>query len=116
MDGRVEEAAPLLDPDIDWLEPAEQPDRRVVHGADAVLSALNEWLGGWEDYAITPPEFTEGVDGMVLAAMRHRGRGPGSSAVVEGDLFHVWELRAGRPVRMEMFLRRDAALAAAGVP
>ena len=115
MDGRVEEAEPLLDQDIDWLEPEDQPDRRVVHGSDAVLPALNEWISSWAEYEITFPELVEGSDGRVLASMRHRARGPGSSVVVEGDLFQVWELRDGRPVRMEMFFDRQKALAAAGL-
>src|SRR4051794_41922622 len=44
VDGRIEEAASLLDPDIDWLEPEEQPDRHVVKGAEAARAALNGWL------------------------------------------------------------------------
>ena len=115
MDGRVGEAEPLLDPDIDWLEPEEQPDRRVVHGSAAALAALSEFLAGWAEYGISFPDFSEGPGGQVLASMRHRGRGSGSNVEVEGDLFHVWELRDGRPVRVEMFLKRDRALEAAGL-
>jgi ketosteroid isomerase-like protein len=115
MDGRVEEAKPLLDPDIHWVEPEEQPDRRVVHGSDAVLPALNEWLASWAEYEISSPDLMEGPDGRVLASMRHRARGPGSSVVVECDLFQVWRLREGRPYRLEMFFDRAKALAAAGL-
>jgi hypothetical protein len=41
VDGRIEEAKALLDPDIYWAEPEEAPDQRVVQGRDAALGALN---------------------------------------------------------------------------
>jgi hypothetical protein len=33
----------------------------------------------------------------------------------EGDLFQVWKLRDGAPVRMEMFFDREKAREAAGL-
>jgi ketosteroid isomerase-like protein len=47
VDGRIEEAKALLDPDIYWAEPEEAPDQRVVQGREAALAALNEWLEAW---------------------------------------------------------------------
>src|SRR3954447_12435855 len=115
VDGRIEEAASLLDPDIDWLEPEKQADRRVVKGADAALAALNDWLETWQGYEVDLVESVDGPGDRVFQAMRQRATGAASGAPFEGDLFQVWELRGGRPVRMEMFFDRPKALAAAGL-
>jgi ketosteroid isomerase-like protein len=115
VDGRIEEAASLLDPDIDWLEPEEQPDRRVVKGSEAARGALMEWLEAWQGYEIDLVEAVDAPGDRVFQAVRQRATGAGSGVPFEGDLFQVWELRDGRPVRMEMFFDRAKALAAAGL-
>lgn len=43
------------------------------------------------------------------------GRGRASGIETDVEEFHVWTLRNGRVVRMQMFLDRDEALAAAGI-
>jgi ketosteroid isomerase-like protein len=113
--GRIEEAKGLLDPDIEWVEPEEAPDRRVVKGADAAFAALNDWLDAWQGYSIELTEAVEGPGGLVFQAIRQRATGAVSGVPFEGDLFQVWELRDGRPVRMEMFFDRAKARAAAGL-
>jgi ketosteroid isomerase-like protein len=115
VDGRIEEAKALLDPDIDWLEPEEQPDRHVVKGADNALVALNQWLETWHGYEIELVELVDAPGDRVYQAVRQRATGAVSGVPFEGDLFQVWELRHGRPVRMEMFFDRAKALAAAGL-
>src|SRR5205085_7553025 len=87
-DGRVEEAVELLDPDIDWLEPPEQPDRRIVHGREAALAALKAWLATWTDYELEVTDVLEGGDGTVLVCMRQRMRGGATGIAVASDLFH----------------------------
>src|SRR3954447_12835225 len=115
VDGRIEEAASLLDPDIDWLEPEEQPDRHVVKGAEAARAALDGWLETWQGYEIELVEALDAPGDRVFQAVRQRATGAVSGVPFEGDLFQVWELRDGRPVRMEMFFDRAKALAAAGL-
>ena len=53
---------------------------------------------------------------MVTLAIE-RGRGRASGAVVESrQTAHVWTLRAGRAVRLDLYLDRAKALAALGLP
>ena len=115
MDGRIEEAQALLDPDIHWSEPEEAPDRRVVQGADAAVGALNGWLEAWSGYEIELVELLEGPDDRVFQAIRQRATGAVSDVPSEGDLFQVWWLRDATPYRTEMFFQRNEALAAAGL-
>jgi len=115
LDGRIEEAKDLLDPDIYWAEPEEAPDRRVVQGRDAAEASLNEWLDAWDGYEAELIETVEAPGDRVFLAVRQRAAGAGSGVPFEGDLFQVWLLRDGMVVRLEMFFDREKALAAAGL-
>jgi ketosteroid isomerase-like protein len=115
IDGRVEEAKELLDPDICWSEPEEAPDRHVVQGVDNALAALNNWLSIWDGYELELVEAVDGTDDRVFQAMRQRASGVVSGVPFEGDLFQVWWLREGVPYRSEMFFDRAKARAAAGL-
>jgi ketosteroid isomerase-like protein len=46
---------------------------------------------------------------------RYRGRGKGSGVPVDNEGAHVWALRDGKVVRLEIFADRADALAAAGL-
>ena len=50
---------------------------------------------------------------MIFLLIRFQPRG--SSAMVENQVGALWTIRDGRPVRCEMFPRREDALAAAGM-
>jgi ketosteroid isomerase-like protein len=115
IDGRIEEAMGLLDPDIDWLEPEEAPDRHVVKGVDNALAALDNWLSTWDGYELELVDVVEGPGDRVLQSMRQRASGAVSGVPFEGDLFQVWWLRDGVPYRSEMFFDRAKARAAAGL-
>jgi ketosteroid isomerase-like protein len=115
IDGRIEEAKNLLDPDIDWLEPEEQPDRQVVKGADAAITALYGWLSTWNGYEVELVEAREAPGDRVFQELRQRATGAASGAPFEGQLYQVWSLRDGTAYRMEMFFDRSKALAAAGL-
>src|SRR5919205_1229474 len=49
-EGRVDAVLSHLHPDIEWSEPPGSPDRAVVTGRDAALSALMMWLSTWASY------------------------------------------------------------------
>jgi ketosteroid isomerase-like protein len=51
----------------------------------------------------------------VFQAIRQRATGAVSGVPFEGELYQVWQLRDGMPVRTEMFFDRDRALAVAGL-
>jgi ketosteroid isomerase-like protein len=115
VDGRIEEATALLDPDIYWAEPEEAPDRRVVQGRDAAVGALNEWLEAWEGYAVELVDAVDVPGDRVLQSVRQRATGAGSGVPFEGDLYQLWTFRDGVPVAMEMFFDRAKAVEAAGL-
>ena len=101
-----------MHPEIEWLEPPESPDRSVVKGREAALSALMMWLSTWASYENELREVTE-HGGRVIAGFRQRMVGSGSGIEVESDLFMVWTVADGLATRMEMYTSREEALAAA---
>jgi ketosteroid isomerase-like protein len=99
-----------MDPDIEWLEPPESPDRTVVTGPEKALSALMMWLSTWASYENELRDVTEHGD-KVLVDFHQRMTGAGSGLEVASDLFMVWTVRDGLATRMAMFTKREEALA-----
>jgi ketosteroid isomerase-like protein len=103
-----------LDPDIEWVEPPGIVDRATVTGPQAALESVSSWTAMWGDYEVDLLDVLDLEDGRALAILKQRGRGAGSGVGVESDLFMLWSFRDGAPVRMEMYLNRADAEAAAG--
>jgi ketosteroid isomerase-like protein len=73
---------------------------------------LRDWLSGWEYWRVVAEEYLEfGNQVVVLATYRGRGRGSGVEITQEGA--HIFELRDGKVVRLEIFADREKAIAAA---
>ena len=75
---------------------------------------MYEWLSGWEDWRCEAEDYVVHGD-HVVALCRYRGRGRGSGAAVETKGAHVWTMRDGKCVRLEVFADRARALAAVGL-
>ncbi len=111
--GDAEAALARMDPDVEWIEPSDTPDGQTWRGVDGVLAAMVEWTQPFEDYAF---EIVERVDygERVLFALVQRGRGRLSGIDVESTVWHLWTVKDGKAVRLEMFRDREEAVAAAG--
>lgn len=107
----MDEIRAMVAEDLEWLEPLEAPDRHIVKGRDAALQALANWLATWSEYEASLCDVVE-YDDKALAVIRQRVGTSGGMSVA-GDLFMLWTMREGVPVRMEMYLERAAADAAA---
>ena len=70
---------------------------------------LLAWLGGWEHWRAEADEFLEFGDHVVVLATYH-GRGRGSGVEISQEGAHVFELRDGKVVRLEIFATRAKAL------
>jgi ketosteroid isomerase-like protein len=111
-EGRVDAVLLLMHPDLEWLEPPETPDRAVVRGREAAISALMMWLSTWASYE---NELTDHGD-RVAVHFCQRMVGPSSGIPVAGDLFMVWTVQDGLATRMAMFQDRGEAAAELGQP
>ncbi len=98
-----------------WAWSDEFPD---IHGVyddpDESEAALREWLSGWTDWRCEAEEYVSAGDQVVMLA-RYAGSGKGSGAGVYAEGAHVWTMRDGNAVRLEVFSDRRRALEAAGL-
>jgi len=107
--GDFDAAAAVLDEEVSWQGLRED---WVCHGRDEVIETFRWGLERRRE--VDALEFTRGGEQVVLGA-----RGPSIGEVggepLEGQIFNVLTLRAGRIVRIDDYRRRRAALFAAGV-
>ncbi len=101
-------------PDLVIVQPREVPDFKTYEGPAAVAEALADWPTQWEDFRMDLLEVIDVGDDVYVTATRHRGRGRESGIEMDFEVFYVTHGQDGLLARMEMFLRRDQALEAAG--
>ncbi len=103
-----------FDPEIEWVMPARQRSDSG-RGPGAAIRFWEEIDETMEELSLEPQEFVDAGD-RVATRLRHHGRGRGSGAEIDQELYHqVATFRDGRIVRMEYFAEWDEALAAAGM-
>jgi uncharacterized protein len=86
----------------------------TYRGVDDARQFLDDLFGAFEEVVIEPEEFFESGD-RIAVLLTVRSRPKGSSAVVENRIGHVWTMRDGKAVRLEIFPEREKALEAAGL-
>ncbi len=107
-----------LDPEIEWIEPAEFPGGGTYHGHAGVAAYLTQSRAGWAEGASEPERFLIGEDkaeDKVVVFVHVRARPKGNSAWSETRLADVFTFRNGRPVQMRAFADRRQALDWAGI-
>jgi SnoaL-like domain len=101
-------------PDVIFRDDPAWPDSSVVRGRDATvarLDSITEGLGDFKCYVVEALPFPGGA----LAGVRFQSVGPSSGAATQMVIYHVGWLRDGLFTEVRSFLRRDDALAAAGL-
>jgi ketosteroid isomerase-like protein len=111
--GDQETALAGVDPDIEWIEPPDSPESDTHRGAEGISFSTERWLAPFDAWRMEIADIREIREGKVLMSARQYGRGRGSSVEVEAWIFHLWTVRDGRAVRMQMFLTEPEAVAAA---
>jgi ketosteroid isomerase-like protein len=102
----------LLDEDFEWLEPGHGLLSGPIRGVDEVRRAIEEQLEVFDQFVIETEEFHEHGD-RVAVPVRQRARGGVSGVEVEVRIGHLWTVRNGKAIRLEVFPAREDALRAA---
>jgi len=115
LDG-VSGIEPLLDPDVEWIDPAELPGAGAHHGREATMEFLREWEGtmGIVNLEFVLDEILECPEGYLVISTA-QGTGEGGSPIPPHQWFHWVRLDAGRLRWARLFLNRAAALEATGL-
>jgi ketosteroid isomerase-like protein len=106
--------ADLFDPGVVAQEPPEVPDAATYKGTEGVRALLGKLQESFKGMQFEPVDFSSSID-RVLVEVRWVGEGHESGVPSEMHLFHVWQFRHGRAVRIEAIIDRDKALEAAGL-
>jgi ketosteroid isomerase-like protein len=112
--GDTEGALALHDPEVEVHDRPQAPDPQVYLGHEGVLSSLRVSQAAFEGLEMVPEELLD-VGDRVVVVFRFRGTGRGSGVPIDEQLAHVWTIRDGKAVRMEVHSGRDEALRAAGL-
>jgi uncharacterized protein len=109
--GDLEGATANFAADIRWENPEapQLPNSGVIQGKDAVKQAFADVGNHWEFFRITPDEFIESGDTVVvLSHSEAKARETGKE--VKLPWVHVWRFRSGEVT--EVLALTDTALAA----
>jgi hypothetical protein len=100
----------LYDPHMEWGWSDEFPGLAgVFEDHEDPNPRLRAWLSGWEDWRAEAEEFLEFGNHVVVLAI-YWGRGKGSGVEISQQGAHVFELRDGKVVRLEIFASRQKAI------
>jgi ketosteroid isomerase-like protein len=99
----------LLDPGIEWHEPAPSPDAGTHQGRESFERFMRGWLESFDEFRVEPQRIVE-QDDRLIAVVRQTGKGRASGLEVEATLAHVWTVADGRAIRWEAVGEPEAAL------
>ena len=101
----------LLDPAIEWHEPAPSPDAGTHTGRDSFERFFRSWIDSFDGFRVEPEQVVE-RDDKLIAVVHQSGRGRASGVEVDARLAHVWTVNEGRAIRWEAVANVDDALRA----
>jgi uncharacterized protein len=112
--GDIDAAMEAWSDDIQWENPnAKQiPNPGVYQGKDEVRRLLAEFPEDWEDLSVSPDEFLEQGDTVVVLG-HIEGRAKETGTEVKFPFVHVWRFDDGQVTRMQNLF--DTALAAEAI-
>ena len=112
--GDLEAAMENFDEGIRWENPnaPQLPSPGVHEGKEAVASLLAETPQYWDEFKVTPDEFIE--DGDTVVVLGHlEGRGKATGREVKVPFVHVWRMSDGKAKRVQLL--SDTALVAEAI-
>jgi ketosteroid isomerase-like protein len=81
----------------------------VYRGHDGIRRWMEDLTGEWESFEVTVTEFVVRGE-RVCCPFQIRARGRVSGVVIEGEMFHLIEMRDGLIGRLEAFRARADAM------
>jgi ketosteroid isomerase-like protein len=101
----------VYDPHMEWGWSSEFPGLAGVYeDHESPNPRLRSWLREWEYWRAEAEDFLELGDYVIVLASYH-GRGKGSGVEIRQEGAHVFKLRDGKVIRLEIFASREKAIA-----
>ena len=102
-------------PEVEVREDPRFPEAGVYRGREAVGRYFAQFTENFDEFTFEAEDFIDLGGDRVLILFRLRTRGRGSGAMVEVRPGWIYTIRGGKTVRIEAYLERDEAFAAAGL-
>jgi ketosteroid isomerase-like protein len=99
---------------IDWVRFGGE-EAGAWTGVDAMVTAVEGVLGGWDDLRAEAEDYRDLGDERVLVFTRWSGRAKSDGSDVELLRANLFRIRDGRVVRLIFYYDRDRALADLGL-
>jgi ketosteroid isomerase-like protein len=112
--GDIATAFADLSPDLVTVIYPPLPLAGTYHGPEGFLQSAVEWAESFNDLVMTPEEFFDAGDHVVVHTL-HKSRGAESGVPVETDIWYIYTFLAGKMVRVTVFNDRADALEAVGL-
>jgi ketosteroid isomerase-like protein len=112
--GDFDAALAFADPEIEWRDAPDMPDAGTHRGHEAVKKRWQAMREALEGFYATPERFFD-VGDHVVVFLRVGGRGSGSRVPVDRPIAHIWTIRNGKGLRVEVHPDRAKALEAVGI-
>ena len=104
----------LIDPSVEWEDPASIPGAGVHRGHDGVRAWFARWLGAWDTFSIEGDELVDAGENVIVTE-RISGVGRTSGVRTEQAWVAIYTVRDGRVVRRRDYPDRGSALEAVGL-
>jgi uncharacterized protein len=100
-------------PDIVWSDPDSLPFGGTYTGQEEVLAFFQKLPEYWRELQVTPDEFVDGGDTIVVLGHHHC---VGAKGTFDGGFVHVWRMRDGKAASFTEHTDTARALEALGAP
>jgi len=104
----------LMDPDIEFVNPAYAVEPGTRHGYDGFAAAAESLASVYSDYQVTAVQFFDVGDRVAVRATV-RTRSSGRDVPIEADRGYVFDFRGGKIVRFAWFSDPAEALGSVGL-
>ena len=112
--GDRDAAFEFLEPEFELQLPEGGMNVGSFPGREGATKLFEDYLEVFDSFRMEPEEFFE-ADDRIVVFVRTPARGKGSGVEVEFRPAHLWTMRAGKAVRLEVFPERQKALEAVGL-
>ena len=102
-----------LHEEIEWVPLAENTQTEPIHGAEATLAFVADWIEPWEEYTVEALAIIDAGDWVVLST-RQSGKLPTGSEI-SVEMHAAGAFRDGKLVEMRWFTHEADAIEAAGL-
>jgi ketosteroid isomerase-like protein len=109
--GDMQAVIDSCDPEVIIVQPPEIPDSKSYRGHPGVVEALEDWPSQWDRFEARLGEVIELDERHVISQNKQSVSARGMS--MEQDVFFLHTVDNGLHVRVDMFLTREEAEAAA---